>query len=49
MEEIKRRKAEEEQKRKEMMERMNQPKQPGNFEMPPGGETPGGNATRTRG
>ena len=49
MEEIKRRKAEEEQKRKEMMERMNQPKQPGNFQMPPGGGTPGGNATRTRG
>ena len=49
MEEINRRKAEEEQKRKEMMERMNQPKQPGNFQMPPGGGTPGGNATRTRG
>ena len=49
MEEINRRKAEEEQKRKEMMERMNQPKQPRNFQMPPGGGTPGGNATRTRG
>jgi len=47
MEEIKRRKAEEEQKRKEMMERMNQPKQPGNFKMPPGGGAAG--ATRTRG
>ena len=47
MKEIERRKAEEEQKRKEMMERMNQPRQPRNFQMPPGGGAAG--ATRTRG
>jgi len=36
MEEIKRRKAEEEQKRLEMQEEMNRPKRPGNFRMPGG-------------
>jgi len=46
MKEIERRKAEEEQKRKEMMERMNQPR---NFQGPPQGGAPGGNANRTRG
>jgi len=46
---IERRKAEEEQKRKEMMERMNAPRQPRNFQVPPEGGAPGGNATRTRG
>jgi multidrug resistance efflux pump len=46
MKEIERRKAEEEQKRKEMMERMNQPR---NFQGLPQGGAPGGNANRTRG
>ena len=46
MEEIQRRKAEEEQRRQEMMEKMNQPRQQRQFQMhPPGGE----NANRTRG
>ena len=47
MKEIERRKAEEEQKRKEMMERMNQPRQPGNFQgRPQGGAS---ETSRTRG
>jgi len=53
IEEIQRRKAEEERKRQEMMDKMNQPKQPRNFQGPPqGGATggaPGGSVTRTRG
>ncbi len=49
MKEIERRKAEEEQKRKEMMERMNQPRQPRNYQGPPQGGAQGGNANRTRG
>ncbi len=44
MKEIERRKAEEEQKRKEMMEQMNQPKQPRNFQ----GPSPGGQARTKR-
>jgi len=45
MKEIERRKAEEERERKEMQERMNQPRQPQNFQ----GRPQGGNMTRTRG
>jgi multidrug resistance efflux pump len=48
MKEIQRRNAEEEQRRQEMMEKMNQPKQPRNFQGPPPGGAPGGNVTRTR-
>jgi HlyD family secretion protein len=44
MKEIERRNAEEEKERLEMMERMNQPKQPGNFR----GATPGGQARTNR-
>jgi HlyD family secretion protein len=47
--EIERRKAEEEQKRKEMMERMNQPKQPRDFQGPRQGGAQSGNASRSRG
>jgi len=46
MEEIQRRKAEEEQRRLEMQEKMNQPRQQRQFRMPAGGS---GNASRTRG
>jgi len=49
MKEIQRRKAEEEQKRKEMQEMMNRPRQPQNFQRPPQGGAQGGNANRTRG
>ncbi len=45
MKEIRRRKAEEEQKRKEMMEMMNQPRKPGNFQ----GAPQGGRPNRTTG
>jgi len=45
-EEIDRRKAEEEQKRLEQMEKMNQPERPGNFQMPSGAA---GGTNRTRG
>ena len=44
MKEIQRRKAEEEKERREMMERMNQPKKPRNFQ----GPTPGGQARTNR-
>lgn len=47
MEEIKRRRAEEEQMRQEMQDRMNQPRQPREFQGPPQG-VQGGNANRTR-
>ncbi len=45
MEEINRKKAEEEQRRREMQEKMNQPQQPRNLQGMPGG----GSRTRTRG
>ena len=45
LEEIKRRKAEEEQKRLEMQEKMNQPQSTGNFRMPAGA---GGGTSRSR-
>jgi multidrug resistance efflux pump len=48
LEEIKRRKAEEEQRRLEMQEQMNQPRNPRNFQRPPQGAS-GGNANRSRG
>ena len=47
LEEIKRRKAEEEQRRLEMQEKMNQPRQQRQFQMPSGAQ--GASATRTRG
>jgi len=49
MEEIERRKAEEEQLRKEMQERMNQPREQRDFQGPPQGRPQEGNVTRTRG
>jgi HlyD family secretion protein len=48
MKEIQRRKAEEERKRREMMEMMNQPKRPGNFQGSPRGRAQGGSVTRIR-
>ena len=47
VEEIKRRKAEEEQRRLEMQEKMNQPRQQRQFQMPPGASA--GSANRSRG
>jgi multidrug resistance efflux pump len=49
MEEIERRKAEEEQRRLEQQEKMNQPRQPRNFQGAPPGRAGGGGANRTRG
>ena len=49
MEEIQRRKAEEEQQRLEQQEKMNQPKEQRQFQMPPQGGAAGANPTRTRG
>ena len=49
MEEIDRRKAEEEQRRLEQQEKMNQPRQPRDFQGAPPGRAGGGGANRTRG
>jgi len=46
MEEIKRRKAEEDERRREMQEQMNRPRTPGNFQRPPGADGSGANRTR---
>ena len=49
MEEIQRRKAEEERMRQEQQEKMNRPRQPRNFEGAPPGGVSGGSSNRTRG